>query len=122
MTTLAQWAADARVFPTHPTTEHGAVSVVIHHTHPLRRELWRLADYCVSTVSGPVVWLTPRRQAITVGSVWLSDTGREYEVTAYRDKDDNCPIAKADVKRLHDGEMYTWAADTLTQTTMRRVR
>ena len=23
-------------------------------------ELWRLADYAVSTISGPVVWLVPR--------------------------------------------------------------
>jgi hypothetical protein len=28
--------------------------------YPQLRELWRLSDYAVSTVSGPTVWLVPR--------------------------------------------------------------
>jgi hypothetical protein len=58
--TLAEWCTRTQVLPTHPTTERGAVSVVLDHTHPGRSDLWHLADYVVSSVSGVVVWLLPR--------------------------------------------------------------
>ena len=55
---LAEWAKKNGIYPTHPTTEKGAVSVVIDsgkHTG-----LWSLTDFEVSSVSGSVVWLVPR--------------------------------------------------------------
>lgn len=60
--TLAQWCRSADVKPTHPTTERGAVSLIydLHHSYPLYADLWCLSDYCVSSVSGPVVWLVPK--------------------------------------------------------------
>jgi len=59
---LHEWAETSGVLPTYPTTETGAVSVVLDHSHPDRAALWRLSDYAVSTVSGPVIWLVPRQK------------------------------------------------------------
>lgn len=62
--TLAEWCKIAGVSPTHPTTERGAVSLIpgsdVPHFH--YTELWRLDDYSLTTISGPVVWLVPRRK------------------------------------------------------------
>ena len=58
--TLHGWTQRTGVLPTEPTTECGATSVVLSHTHPCRPALWQLADYAVSSVSGVVVWLVPR--------------------------------------------------------------
>lgn len=60
--TLAQWCKVAGVLPTHPTTERGAVSVCVtlDHQSELCHDLWHLADYLVSSISGPVVWMLPR--------------------------------------------------------------
>lgn len=57
---LTEWQSTSGILATHPTTERGAVSLVLDHSHPMRSELWHLHDYVVSTVSGPVVWLVPR--------------------------------------------------------------
>ena len=57
---LSQWAEAAGVKPTARTTWVGATSVLSLPGYPLHAELWRLSDYVVSTVSGPVVWLIPR--------------------------------------------------------------
>lgn len=58
--TLADWTALSGIKPTHPTTEKGAVSVCSNSMgNPYHAELWRLSDYKVSSVSGPVVWLVP---------------------------------------------------------------
>lgn len=57
---LAQWSTRTGILPTHPTTERGAVSVVVDHKHEARPDLWHLTDYGVSSVSGIVVWLLPR--------------------------------------------------------------
>lgn len=67
--TLAQWCRSADVKPTHPTTERGAVSLCLNIgcvdaelADEIRHDLWHLSDYCVSSVSGPVVWLVPREK------------------------------------------------------------
>lgn len=62
---LKQWCASADLLPTTPTTERGAVSLVVPADFRQRWQdtyamLWKLSDYAVSTVSGPVVWLVPR--------------------------------------------------------------
>jgi hypothetical protein len=50
------------ILPTHPTTEKGAVSVILYkEPHQNQSELWHLDDYTVSSVSGVVVWLVPKR-------------------------------------------------------------
>lgn len=59
--TLKEWCDKSGILPTHPTTERGAVSVILDHSNPHRPELWRLDDYAVSSVSAVVVWLLPRR-------------------------------------------------------------
>jgi hypothetical protein len=59
--TLADWTALTGVLPTHPTTERGAVSVVMGPNEPHVAELWHLADYAVSSRCGAVVWLVPKR-------------------------------------------------------------
>jgi hypothetical protein len=59
--TLADWKACYEILPTHPTTERGAVSVLCRVGSHARRDLYGLDDYAVSSVSGPVVWLLPRR-------------------------------------------------------------
>jgi len=58
--TLAEWSESTGILPTTPTTESGAVSVVIDHEHQNRAQLWHLTDYAVSSVSGVVVWLVPK--------------------------------------------------------------
>jgi hypothetical protein len=59
---LRQWSKRTGILPTHPTTGRGAVSLTFTYDtdSQLHHELWRLTDYAVSTVSGPVVWLVPR--------------------------------------------------------------
>lgn len=56
---LKDWTKLTNIKPTTPTTEMGAVSVVIAHENPHRPELWRLSDYNVSSACGVVVWLLP---------------------------------------------------------------
>ena len=58
--TLREWSEANGILATHPTTERGAVSVVVDINHPQRSDLWVLSDYHVSTVSGPVIWLVPK--------------------------------------------------------------
>lgn len=61
--TLAQWVKLCGINPTHPTTESGAVSVISKWPNNiLHGELWNLTDYNVSSVSGSVIWLTPKTQ------------------------------------------------------------
>ena len=57
---LHDWASLAQIKPTSPTTEKGAVSVVIDPCHPLRASLWSLGDYLVSSCCGSVIWLIPK--------------------------------------------------------------
>jgi hypothetical protein len=57
--TLREWCKRADVLMTEPTTECGAVSLVLDQASELRTGLWHLDDYLVSSVSGPVVWLVP---------------------------------------------------------------
>jgi hypothetical protein len=60
--TLKEWCATMNILPTHPTTEKGAVSVILYkEPHQNQSELWHLDDYTVSSVSGVVVWLVPKR-------------------------------------------------------------
>jgi hypothetical protein len=59
--TFAQWSKETGILPTTKTIEHNAISVVIDITDPNRPELWELADYIVSSASGAVVWLVPRK-------------------------------------------------------------
>lgn len=61
--TLEEWCRKAGTHHTHPTTEWGAVSVIFHadEDHGLAWELWHLDDYFVSSRTGVVVWLLPRR-------------------------------------------------------------
>jgi hypothetical protein len=63
--TLADWTALTGVLPTHPTTEHGAVSVVVATQAPHFHDLWKLADFKVVTRfqrgDTSLVWLLPRR-------------------------------------------------------------
>lgn len=58
--TLSEWSSRTGILPTHPTTERSAVSLCVDQLHADRSELWHLADYVVSSVSGPVVWFVPR--------------------------------------------------------------
>ena len=58
--TLADWSKKHGVLPTHPTTERGAVSVVCDDRAACA-ELYHLSDYAVSTVSGVVRWLVPKK-------------------------------------------------------------
>jgi hypothetical protein len=58
--TLKQWSKKTGILPTHPTTERGAVSVLSTEVNFQDHfQLWKLEDYKVSSVSGPVVWLIP---------------------------------------------------------------
>lgn len=66
---LNDWENLTGILPTHPTTEKGAVSVVVADGHH-KRMLWNLSDYKVSTVSGPVVWLVPTNSGVTHSSLW----------------------------------------------------
>lgn len=62
MKSLQQWSEDTGIKPTTPTTECQAVSLVISESNRRLRELYRLTDYAVSSRSGAVVWLTPRKK------------------------------------------------------------
>lgn len=57
--TLKEWSEKTGVLPTHPTTEKGAVSVVMNFADLWVDELWHLGDYKVQSVSGSVIWLIP---------------------------------------------------------------
>lgn len=59
--TLQEWSKLSRILPTHPTTELGAVSLLMRRDEnpSLYADLWHLDDFKVSTVSGPVIWLVP---------------------------------------------------------------
>ena len=59
--TLNQWCEMSGVKPTHPTTERGAVSVIVDQFDEARRELFWLSDYVVSSCCGIVIWLLPRK-------------------------------------------------------------
>lgn len=59
--TLKQWVEKTGILPTYPTTERDAVSVCISDGID-RYKLWRLSDFVVSSVSGIVVWLVPRKE------------------------------------------------------------
>ena len=57
---LHDWSSLTQIKQTSPTTEKGAVSVVIDPVHPLRASLWSLDDYRVSSACGSVIWLIPK--------------------------------------------------------------
>jgi hypothetical protein len=57
--TLSEWSKLTGILPTHPTTERGAVSVIVTYQDARHNDLWHLTDYKVSSVSGPVIWLVP---------------------------------------------------------------
>lgn len=59
--TLKAFCERTDIKPTHPTTETGAVSLIVPHDTPHLTDLWNLEDYAVSSRSGIVVWLTPRK-------------------------------------------------------------
>jgi hypothetical protein len=59
---LREWVARHGILPTDPTTEKSAISVTTLDADA-RVDLFHLEDYCVSTVSGAVVWLVPRDPA-----------------------------------------------------------
>lgn len=58
--TLDQWCKQAGVLPTHPTTETGAVSVLVGKDTPCLSALWCLEDFVVRSRAGVVVWLAPK--------------------------------------------------------------
>ena len=60
--TLAEWSEKTGILPTHPTTEKGAVSVLVDIIDQRRErtQLFHLEDYFVSSAGGLVVWLVPR--------------------------------------------------------------
>lgn len=60
--TLKEWCERTGVTPTHPTTERGAVSLCYTYTFPDQdaRDLYRLEDYVINRIEGPVHWLLPR--------------------------------------------------------------
>ena len=59
--TLAKWSTDFAI----PIERHHTGGTLVYCTQSERPRayvaLFGLSDYAVSTVSGPVVWLTPRR-------------------------------------------------------------
>ncbi len=59
--TLADWCKENDVKHTHPTTEKGAVSLIVEINHPKRADLYHLTDYVVSSVFGIVYWLVTRK-------------------------------------------------------------
>lgn len=64
--TLKEWCDYLAIIPTAPTTEMAAVSFTFDVTTvdpDLLWSLYHLDDYAVSSVTGPVVWLVPRRKA-----------------------------------------------------------
>lgn len=64
---LSDWSTLTGILGTHPTTEYGAVSVIVDVKHPDRWQLWTLDDYAVSSCCGVVVWLVPRTLRHTCG-------------------------------------------------------
>ena len=64
--TLSQWCKSAGgIYPTAPTTERGAVSLIVEDDFRQKWQdtysmLWKLDDYAVSSVCGIVIWLVPR--------------------------------------------------------------
>lgn len=62
---LKEWSEKTGIRFTSPTTEKGAVSVLISEYYPEYNLLWNLSDYYVSSVAGIVVWLVPKQQNIT---------------------------------------------------------
>lgn len=58
--TLDEWVANYGALPTTPTTERGAVSLTIRPNQAGYKLLWQLADYTVSSITGPIVWLLPK--------------------------------------------------------------
>lgn len=62
--TLAEVCAYVGVSPTPPTTERGAVSVIVDVSHPDHWRFYKLSDYAVSTRSGPLMWLVPTDPAV----------------------------------------------------------
>jgi hypothetical protein len=58
--TLKNWCENTGIMPTDPTSERQAISLVTDSRNPEYAKLWHLADYVVSSVTGPVVWLVPR--------------------------------------------------------------
>jgi len=64
MMTLKDWSDKHGILPTHPTTEHGAVSLIVgagNAVQHIRVELFHLLDYVVSSACGIVIWLVPRK-------------------------------------------------------------
>jgi hypothetical protein len=63
--TLAEWTKESGILPTHPTTEKGAVSVIVATISPHYRALWTLDDYAVDSsferFGIEIVWLLPVR-------------------------------------------------------------
>jgi len=59
--TLVEWSELNGILPTTETTEKKAVSVLIDYNHRGRNELFHLSDFVVSSVSGAVHWMVPRR-------------------------------------------------------------
>jgi hypothetical protein len=57
--TLKEFCTRHKIHPCPPTTETGAVTLIVPVEHPDHWQLWHLSDYHVSTRSGPVVWLVP---------------------------------------------------------------
>ncbi len=60
--TLSEWSKRTGILPTHATTERQAVSVCVSPRDLLVNALWELDDYAVSTRSGSVVWLVPKKK------------------------------------------------------------
>lgn len=56
--TLNEWSSASKVkVETH--TNSGAKFVHVEYDDPMRKELFHLTDFKVSSVSGPVHWLVP---------------------------------------------------------------
>lgn len=58
MFSLSDWEAVAGV--RREACAGGLLVYVDGVAPPVRRLLWGLSDFCVSSVSGPVVWLVPK--------------------------------------------------------------
>ena len=61
--TLKEWELSARVSSS-VHAPSGCVYVVVGFDNPRRVDLFRLCDYVVSSVVGPVLWLVRRRPAV----------------------------------------------------------
>lgn len=68
--TLKEWSDKEGILPTEPTTEKGAVSVLVNfYAHgaegcPALKELGSLTDYVISYQKGTLVWLTPKKKRV----------------------------------------------------------